>query len=62
MSNNSPGVALHLRTRSSITGISRRRLLLSLFYCSALQSISDTAARAEPINHLARLLKQIAAS
>lgn len=55
-------VALHLRTRSSITGISRGRLLLSLFYCSALQSISDTTARAEPINHLARLLKQIAAS
>lgn len=54
--------ALYLHTHSSITGISRGRLLLWLFYSSALQSISNTAARAEPINHLARLLKQIAAS
>lgn len=35
-------------------GISGGRLLLALFYSSALQSISDTTARAEPINHLLR--------
>lgn len=54
--------ALYLHARCSIMGISRDRLLLSLFYCITLQSISNTAASVEPINHLAGLLKQIAAS
>lgn len=49
-------------TNCSVMGISRGHLLLALFYCAALQSISNAAASAEPINHLARLLKQIAAS
>lgn len=54
--------ALYLCTCCSIMGTSHGRLLLSLFYSSVPQSISNTAARAEPINHLATLLKQIAAS